>query len=166
MYALMCGITHTTHTTHIRTKQTNNFNTKYMSAKKMRTNETSKLHTRYMNAEEMRTKDVSSLQRAQQRPWRLWMTFGDHPRKLERCRLAPTAQLLRICCQMQEVRGSNARLGGLGVGPFQASGGMKHPAIKGLRPPEHHAGHSIRTKRRLLRLKHINTCNIYIYIYI
>ena len=30
----------------------------------------------------------------------------------------------RIDSQMQEVRGSNPRLGGLGVSPFQASGGM------------------------------------------
>ena len=41
---------------------------------------------------------------------------------------------------------SNPRLGGSGGSPFQASGGMKHPAIKGLRPLEHHAGHFIRTK--------------------
>ena len=31
---------------------------------------------------------------------------------------------------------------GLRVNQFQASGWMKHPAIRGLRPPEHRAGKS------------------------
>ena len=62
--------------------------------------------------------------------------------------VAPIAQLLRIGSQMQEVRGLNPRLGGLGV--YKSTPSLwrdMHPAIKGLRPPEHHAGHSIRTKK-------------------
>ena len=41
---------------------------------------------------------------------------------------------------MQEVRGSSPRLGGLRVSQLQSLWRDKHPAIKGLRPPEHHAG--------------------------
>ena len=40
------------------------------------------------------------------------------------CYVAPTSQLLRIGSQMQEVWGSNPRLGGLGVSPFKGSGGI------------------------------------------
>ena len=61
--------------------------------------------------------------------------------------VAPVAQLLRIGTWMQEVRGSNPRWGGLRVSRFQASGGIEHPAIKSLHSAEHHAGHSIRTKK-------------------
>ena len=35
----------------------------------------------------------------------------------------------------------NPALGGLRANPFQVSGGNRHPANKGLRPPEHLAGH-------------------------
>ena len=41
---------------------------------------------------------------------------------------------------MQEVRGSSPTLGGLRVSQLQSLWRDKHPAIKGLRPPEHHAG--------------------------
>ena len=41
---------------------------------------------------------------------------------------------------MQEVRGSSPRLGVLRVSQLQSLWRDKHPAIKGLRPPEHHAG--------------------------
>ena len=63
--------------------------------------------------------------------------------------VALIAHLAEDSSWMQEVSGSNPRLGGSGVSAFQASGGIgtRHPAIKGLRPPEHHAGHSIRNKQ-------------------
>ena len=38
--------------------------------------------------------------------------------------VAPIARLARVGSQMQEVRGSTPRLGGSGVSPSQASGGM------------------------------------------
>ena len=61
--------------------------------------------------------------------------------------VAPIARLAkRIGSQMQEIRGSNPSRGGLRVSPLQVSGGIKHSAVKGLRPPEHHTGHSIWTK--------------------
>jgi len=50
-------------------------------------------------------------------PWNAW------PRLTSRV-VAPIAQWLRIGSRMQEVRGSSPRLGGLGVSPFKASGGM------------------------------------------
>ena len=60
--------------------------------------------------------------------------------------LAPIAQLPRIGSQMQEVRGSNptGRVTGKSTASLWRN---KHPAMKGLWPPEHHAGHSIQTKK-------------------
>jgi len=52
--------------------------------------------------------------------------------------VAPIAQRLRrIGSQMQEVRGSSPRLGGLRVSRLQSLWRDKHFAIKGLRSPEH-----------------------------
>ena len=52
------------------------------------------------------------------------------------------AQLVRIGSERQEVRGSNARLGGI-----PSLWRDEHPAIEGLRPPGHRAGQSIRTNK-------------------
>ena len=72
-------------------------------------------------------------------------------------RVAPIAQL---------VKGRLSDAGGL---RFESQAGWvtsksipshwrdKHPAVKSLRPPEHHAGHSIRTAKRLPRVKQTNT---------
>ena len=50
------------------------------------------------------------------------------------------ANLGRLSLRITNVRGSNPRLGGLGVSKPRSLWRDKHPAIKGVRPPEHHAG--------------------------
>ena len=70
---------------------------------------------------------------------------------------------------MQEVWGSNPRLGGLRVSPSLWRD--NHPAIKGLPPPEHHAGkfHLDHKKTPPIQKHQMNNeyvYGIYIYIYI
>ena len=67
--------------------------------------------------------------------------------------VAPIAQLAEGSARMQEVSGLNPRLGGLGVSPFQASGGIGTLQSRDCGLQSTTLGNFIRTTKRLLRVK-------------